>query len=484
MPLDDILSILPEIILAAAGVLILAVDPFLKRRSVAPTLAALACLASGAAAVLCALEGPGFRLQGTFRSDEFLLLVRVAVAGSGLLLAGLSHRFLRVGKLPRCEYFALFLFALSGVGIMAGAVDLILLFIGLEILSLASCVLAAFRREHPESAESGVKYFFIGSLSAAIMLYGIAWIYGSAGGTRYTAVLDVLSACHSFREVPFGLLLGLLLVSAGLFFKLAVVPFHVWAPDVYQGAPSPVSAFLASVPKIAGFAALLRIALYATPPGGAFVTPLLAAASVLTMLVGNLAALRQENLKRLLAYSSIAHAGYILLGLLTASGPAYSAVLFYLVVYAVMTIGAFAAVTVLAGEEDSRVKLDDYQGIGFTRPFLGSTLAICLLSLAGIPATAGFIGKLYLFSAALEKGWYVPVLVAILASLIGAWYYLRVIVFMFTRQRPDDAVEPSLTAGTAAVLAACGAVSVGLGVYPGQLLELTTRIGSGLIAGH
>ena len=476
----EIQLLLPECFLLAGALLLLVVDPFLGKRSLAPWGALLTFAASAAAAV--AVGGPGTSLfVGMFRCDSFLLLARLAGAGLGLLLTALSWKFTRQENIPRCEYFSLLLLASIGVNTMAGATDLVLLFLGLEILSLASYVLAAIRRNQAESCEAGVKYFFTGSITAAVMLYGIAWVYGTVQGTSYSRLHDVLFTGAGLRDVPFGLVLGLLMVCVGLFFKLAVTPFHAWAPDVYQGAPTPVSAFFASLPKVAGFLALVRFAASTAGAADGFLGPWFTACCVVTMLVGNLAALRQDNIKRMLAYSSIGHAGYIMLGVLTGTLNAVSAVVFYVVVYGIMTVGAFAAVCAISGRGDRRTAIDDFRGVGFERPFLGLALAVCILSLAGIPSTAGFIGKFQLFAAALEQGRILPVLAALLASLIGIGYYLRVLVALYAQPRTEGPSTAPLPAGTGVVLALCALASLGFGVFPSPLLEGSAWVGAGLL---
>jgi len=356
---------------------------------------------------------------------------------------------------------------------MVTGADLIMTFVGLEILSIATYVLAGFRRRDPRSNESGMKYFFMGAFSSAILLYGIALIYGAAGSTNYGAVLRFMSAFTHVADLPLLLALGIGLVVAGFSFKVAAAPFHVWTPDVYEGAPTPVTAFMSVGPKAAGFAALIRILFQLVPPDQPVWTQLLLVSAVLTMLVGNLGAIPQRNIKRLLAYSSIAHAGYLLIGLVTASATGLAAMLFYFAAYLLMNIGAFAVVTLVSGPGETRVAIDDYRGLGFRQPILSFPLTVCLVSLAGIPATAGFIGKFFLFSAAMERELYTLVIIAILNSLVSVYYYLRVVVVMFM-QEPGEPEAVKIPAAAGIVIVACGVLTIVLGLFPSPLLQASS----------
>jgi NADH-quinone oxidoreductase subunit N len=468
-------AILPEIVLCAFGVLIMVVEPFLDRHSKAVAGAlAIFGLAGGALATLLASRLPAAdAFTGMVALDPFGTYCRLLFAAIGILMVLGASSFLRREELPQGEFFALLLFATAGMNFMVTGADLVMTFVGLEILSIATYVLAGFRRRDPRSNESGMKYFFMGAFSSALLLYGIALIYGAAGSTSYRAVLRFMSGFPALTEVPLVLALGIGLVIVGFSFKVAAAPFHVWTPDVYEGAPTPVTAFMSVGPKAAGFAALIRLLFQLVPAGMPAWTQLLLVSSVLTMLVGNLGALPQRNIKRMLAYSSIAHAGYLIIGLVAANPTGLSAMLFYFAAYLLMNIGAFAVVALVSGPGETRVAIDDYRGLGFREPLLSFPLTICLVSLAGIPATAGFIGKFFLFSAAVEKELYTLVIIAILSSLVSVYYYLRVVVVMFMQEPGEPAAVP-IPAAAGAVIVACSVLLVFFGLFPSSLLQASS----------
>ncbi len=467
-------AILPEIILCAAGVLIMVAEPFLGRYGRAAGAAlAVAGLAGSAAAVLLTPRTPvDLLFHGMVTLDLFGAYCRLLFAAIGVLMALGAAAYLRREELPHGEFHALLLFATAGMNFMVTGADLVMTFVGLEILSIATYVLAGFRRRDPRSNESGMKYFFMGAFSSAILLYGIALIYGAAGSTNYGAVRRFMAGFSNLSELPLMLALGIGLVVVGFSFKVAAAPFHVWTPDVYEGAPTPVTAFMSVGPKAAGFAALVRILFQLVPPDQPVWTQLLLVSAVLTMLVGNLGAIPQRNIKRLLAYSSIAHAGYLLIGLVTASATGLAAMLFYFAAYLLMNIGAFAVVALVSGPGETRVAIDDYRGLGFRQPVLSFPLTVCLVSLAGIPATAGFIGKFFLFSAAVERELYTLVIIAILNSLVSVYYYLRVVVVMFM-QEPGEPAAVEIPAAAGAVIVACSLLIIVFGLFPSSLLQVS-----------
>ena len=468
-------AILPEIVLCAAGVLIMVAEPFLGRHGrAAGAVLAVAGLAGSAAAVLLTPRVPADALfHGMVTLDLFGAYCRLLFAAIGVLMTLGTAAYLRREALPHGEFYTLLLFATAGMNFMVTGADLVMTFVGLEILSIATYVLAGFRRRDPRSNESGLKYFFMGAFSSAILLYGIALIYGAAGSTNYGAVRRFMAGFSNLSELPLMLALGIGLVVVGFSFKVAAAPFHVWTPDVYEGAPTPVTAFMSVGPKAAGFAALVRILFQLVPPDQPVWTQLLLVSAVLTMLVGNLGAIPQRNIKRLLAYSSIAHAGYLLIGLVTASVTGLAAMLFYFAAYLLMNIGAFTVVALVSGPGETRVAIDDYRGLGFRQPLLSFPLTICLVSLAGIPATAGFIGKFFLFSAAVERELYTLVIIAILNSLVSVYYYLRVVVVMFM-QEPGEPAAVKIPAAAGVVIVACGVLTIVLGLFPSPLLRASS----------
>jgi NADH-quinone oxidoreductase subunit N len=466
-------AILPEILLCAGGILIMVLEPFAKKSSrvMSALLAAAAFAGSAATAVLLTHAPTASVFHGMVSTDGYGIFFRLLFCGIGLLMTLGVLNYLQRENFPVGEFYALLLFATAGMNFMAIGTDLVMTFIGLEILSVATYVLAGFRRRDPLSNEAGLKYFFMGAFSSAILLYGIALVYGSTGTTQYGGILAYSTGFTSLRELPPVYLLGVALILVGFCFKVAAAPFQVWTPDVYQGAPTAVTAFMSVGPKAAGFAALIRVLFQTMPADLAPWTQLLLASSILTILIGNLGAIPQTNVKRMLAYSSIAHAGYILIGVVAANQTGLSAILFYTVAYALMNIGAFAIVAIVGGSGDRRVDLEDFKGLGFRQPLLSFPLTICLVSLAGIPTTAGFIGKFFLFSAAIQRQHFTLVIIAVLGSLVSVYYYLRVVVYMFMKE--GDADNPVVVDRPSAVtILACSALILFFGLFPTGLLQL------------
>src|ERR1700720_2003661 len=403
----DMYRVLPELVWCGFGVLVMLMQPFLRSRHFFTFLAMIGTLAGTAASVTAAMHaGPAF--GGLVQSDSFSFFFRLLVGTVAFLVVLAAGPYLERERLPFAEFYALLLFATAGMGVLASAQELLTAFIGLEMSSIASYVLAGYRRDTLKSSESSLKYFLLGSFATAFFLYGIALVYGASGSTILTSMGQIDDA-----QMPL-MKLGLALILIGLGFKVAIAPFQVWTPDVYEGAPTPVSALFAAGPKAAAFALLLRI--FATVPSAThywfWAFWILAA---LTMFVGNLGALLQTNLKRLLAYSSIAHAGYILVAFAAVTGmtssdtatifggvPAYAAVLFYLLSYALVKVGAFTIVSQLGGKDEKDVTLEDYAGLSQRHPIAAAALSLFLLSLLGLPVTAGFFGKFYIFKAAVS----------------------------------------------------------------------------------
>src|SRR6202040_1066328 len=441
----DAYRVLPELVWCGFGVLVMLMQPFVRSRHFFTFLALVGTLAGTAASVTAAMHaGSGF--GGLVQSDSFSFFFQLLVGTVAFLVALAAAPYLVRERLPFAEFYALLLFATAGMGVLASAQELLTAFIGLEMSSIASYVLAGYRRDTLKSSESSLKYFLLGSFATAFFLYGIALVYGASGSTILTSMGQIDDA-----QMPL-MKLGLALILIGLGFKVAIAPFQVWTPDVYEGAPTPVSALFAAGPKAAAFALLLRI--FATVPSAThywfWAFWILAA---LTMFVGNLGALLQTNLKRLLAYSSIAHAGYILVAFAAVTGmtssdtatifggvPAYAAVLFYLLSYALVKVGAFTIVSQLGGKDEKDVTLEDYAGLSQRHPIAAAALSLFLLSLLGLPVTAGFFGKFYIFKAAVNSHLiWLAVLMAI-NSIIGAYYYLRVIVVMYMREGSAEAM--------------------------------------------
>jgi NADH-quinone oxidoreductase subunit N len=431
----DFYRVLPELIWCGFGVLAMLAQPFARSRHFFMALAFLGAFA-GTGASWFAYRNAGLGFTGLVQSDAFSFFFHLLIGTVAILVVLAAGPYLDRERLPVAEFYALLLFATAGMGVLASAQELLTAFIGLEMSSISSYILAGYRRDSLKSSESAMKYFLLGSFATAFFLYGIALVYGATG----TTMLDKMGNADPASAL---LKLGLAMILIGLGFKVAAAPFQVWTPDVYEGAPTPVTALFSAGPKAAAFALLLRI--FATVPAAThFWFWSFWILAVLTMFAGNLGALVQTNIKRLLAYSSIAHAGYILVAFAAVTamaqggraeaGPAYAAVLFYLLSYALVKLGAFTIVSQLGGAGEKNLLLDDYAGLSERQPVVAAVLSIYLLSLLGLPVTAGFFGKFYIFKAAVNSHLiWLAVLMGI-NSIIGAYYYLRVIVVMYMRE--------------------------------------------------
>jgi len=397
------------------------------------------------------------------------------VISVGILVVLASYRFLDREGAETGEYHALILFSVVGQCVMVAANELIMIFIGLEISSIASYVLAGFLRDDKRANEASLKYFLLGSFATAFFLYGIAWIYGLTGSTNLAAIRGAL-ASRDLAPSPVLVGFSAALMFVGLGFKVSGAPFQIWAPDVYQGAPTPVSAFMSAGPKAAAFAVFLRIFMGAFEPIGAGWEPLVWLSALLSMTIGNFAALTQSNIKRLLAYSSIAHAGYVLVALAARSETGTAAAMFYLAAYALMNIGAFAVVAHLSGKGERFLSVDDFAGLAARQPFTAALLTIFLLSLIGVPLTGGFFGKFYIFKAALQSSLVWLTVLGLLTSAVAAYYYLRILVVMYMHE-PSEAVtlaEP-LGAGMRAALVLPALGTFFLGVAPSAVLNFAMK---------
>jgi NADH-quinone oxidoreductase subunit N len=371
--------------------------------------------------------------QGKIVVDGFAVFLSTLFLSSGLLGIAVAYDYLKRMGIERSEYYTLLLFSISGMLLMTMAADLIVVFIALELLSIPLYVLAGFARPRLDSEEAALKYFLLGAFAGGFVVYGIALVFGATGSTALSGIVAAVEA----DSVNLALLtVGAALILVGLGFKVAAVPFHMWTPDVYQGAPTAVTAFMAVGAKAGGFAALLRVFMLAFPALASSLAPVLWGLATLTMILGNFAAITQSNIKRLLAYSSIAHAGYILMAVVTfgqgkAAADAVAAALFYLAAYAFTSFGAWAVVITLEQAENKGLELQDYAGLGRKYPALAAAMAIFMLSFTGVPPTLGFVGKFYLFRSVLEGGYLSLALIGVLTSLVSAYYYLRVVVIMY-----------------------------------------------------
>jgi len=479
-PPVDWFAIAPEIALFGSAILIVIVrsvvrhDPRVRTASLWIALAGVAVsgVFTGVQWSYVHSNGPYEAMAGLVAVDGFAVFVMTVVLGATLLGLLLSAGYLRRENLESPEYFALMMCSATGMMLMASANDLITIFLSLEILSIALYVLAAFDRKRLSSQEAGLKYFLLGSFSSAVFLYGIALVYGATGTTNLTGIAQFLAKTTLLHNGV--LLVGFALLLVGLGFKVAAAPFHMWTPDVYQGAPTPVTAFMAAATKAAAFAALLRVFVGAFQLYQVDWRPAVWALAVLSLLVGSTAAIVQTDVKRMLAYQSIAHAGYVLIGVQVANAQGTSAALFYVLTYAVMTTGAFAVVMLLARKGDDRHDLTDYRGLATARPVLAGLLTLFLLAQAGVPFTGGFVAKLAVFSAAINVGQYWLALIGMLAAVIGAFVYLRIVLAMYAPPEDDSAFDgPRIVvdAGTGVALTIAATAIVLLGVVPGIMLD-------------
>jgi NADH-quinone oxidoreductase subunit N len=487
MTLNDILSFLPMIVLLTWAILLLVADLWIppERKGLTALLAAigLAVALGLALSQLSFTQGGGSltAFHDMVVTDGFSIFLDIIFLGSGLAAVTLAYDYLKRMHIERGEYYSLLLFTLSGMLLMASAHDLIIVFLALELLSIPLYILAGFARPRVESEEASLKYFLLGAFATGFVLYGISLIFAATGQTNLAGVLAVVQTPALIRPL---FLAGAALFLVGLGFKVAAVPFNMWVPDVYQGSPSPVSGFMSVGAKVAGFAALLRIFVMVFPSLSAEMTPLLWGIAALTMLVGNVLALAQNNIKRLLAYSSIANAGYLLMALVPyASGQAsttsVAAMLFFFAAYALTSLGAWAVVVALeqAGQTEQPgqgLAIDDYAGLGRKYPWLALAMTVFMLSFTGVPLTLGFWGKFFLFRAAVQGGFTELALIGLLTSLLSAYYYLRVVVVMFMRAG-EPQVRNELWLGlTAGVLAVAVVV---LSFMPNSLLLLAAGAG-------
>lgn len=466
---------LPETILTIAGLLIMMMEAFRKEDDRRPYVAvSLITLVIALGATMAAAGDPGPAFSNMLSVDAFASFFRVLVIGVGILAVLGSSEYLSRERQLGGEYYALIIFSVIGQCVMVDANELIMIFVGLEISSIASYVLAGYLRDDTRNNESALKYFLLGSFATAFLLYGVAWIYGLTGSTNLSVIRQALMTNPVPSIALTGAAAALMLVGFG--FKISAVPFQVWAPDVYQGAPAPVSAFLSVGPKAAAFAVLLRVFLVAFEPIAASWVPVVGACALLTMFVGNLAALQQNNIKRMLAYSSIAHAGYVLVAVTAHSGIGSSAAMFYLAAYAFTNLGAFAVVSHVARKGEKFVSIDDFAGLSQRHPGLAAMMTIFLLSLIGVPLTGGFFGKFYIFKAALDANLIWLTILGLLNSAIAAYYYLRILVVMYMND-PGESTKDLQPAGyglkTAIYLSALGTLI--LGIFPGVVLDWATK---------
>jgi NADH-quinone oxidoreductase subunit N len=473
-PVPDILRILPEVILTLTGILVMLIDASLRSGTTRRPLGWLAAVGTTTAlwASLWQLSLPqGTGFFGTVETSAFTIFFHVLICGIVLVTLLLSLDTVPEDSHHQGEYYALIVFGAVGMCLLTSAVELLVVFVALEISSIATYVLAGYRKQSARGPEAAIKYFLLGSFATAFLLYGIAMVFGATGTTQIYEIAQHAPTAQNHLLI----LAAMALMFIGIFFKVSAAPFHVWTPDVYEGSPSPVVALMSTAPKAAAFAVLLRVAYELFPTLRANWSPLLWIVAALSMTVGNLAALRQQNVKRMLAYSSIAHAGYLLAAFAAPGNGGIAAASFYIAAYAAMNVGIFAVITVISGYDEAMPLIEDYRGLIYRSPLLGGFLIFFLISLIGIPFTGGFFGKFYSFSAAVSGGAVWLAIIGLLNSGLAAAYYLRLVLAV--AQRPDESKSPAHAprsqvgiAVSAALLLAAAATLI-LGIAPGEVLR-------------
>jgi NADH-quinone oxidoreductase subunit N len=465
LQLPDLGPIMPELYMTILALVLLLADLFLKKKE---ALAALSIVGVGVVAFTL-IGSSGVTFGGMFISDGYSSFFKAIFFINLILSVLISIKYIGIERVNFGEYYSLIALSTLGMMIMASAADLIVLYLGLELMALSTYILAGFIRHDIKSNEAALKYFLLGAFSSAFLLYGISIIYGLTGTTDIKAIASYISEKGLVGNPA--LTLSMTLFAAAFGFKIAAVPFHMWAPDVYEGAPTSITAFMSVGPKAAGFAVLGRVFMIAfatiKPQWISVLIPL----SILSMGVGNIVALAQTNIKRMLAYSSIAHAGYALLGIIAANTDGLASMMNYLMIYAFMNMGAFAVIIMLRTEGFKGDSITDFEGLAKTHPFLSALMLIFMFSLTGIPPTAGFIGKLYVFMSAINAGYTWLVLVAVVFSVISAYFYLRIVMYMYMREPKVEVVTSQ--SGTLGVALGVAAVMVlAIGVYPSCLIKL------------
>ena len=466
----DYIRILPELVLSAFGIVVMVLDPLVDEEKSQKLLGyiALGGAVAGLLATWYMAQSPGMAFSNMVKADDFSVFFHIVIIAIAAVVILSSFEYMAVQRIRAGEYYALILFGVVGMALMSSAVELVLIFIALEISSISTYILAGFRRNEASSSESSLKYFLLGSFATAFFLYGVALMFGATGSTN----IDVISQKLQSGPVELLVYAAMSLMLVGLGFKVAAAPFHVWTPDVYEGAPAPIVGLMSTAPKAAAFAVLLRVVFTINAPGR---FGLLWATAALSMTLGNVGALVQSNVKRLLAYSSIAHAGYLLMAFAVMGTENFvggiSAAMFYTAAYAAMNVGAFAVVSHFANAGERYVTVEDYEGLGRSSPLLAATLTIFLLSLIGIPMTGGFFAKFYVFSAAVKAHLIWLTLIGVINSAVGAYYYLRIIVVMYMRESRKEVPVTPIPFGLGLALTASMVATLYFGILPNRVLQ-------------
>ncbi len=469
LTLPSIRPIIPELILICIGLMLILLDLIVKRKEVVAFVGVVGTfLALYVTFKVYALTGPQSTFAGMFVIDGYSNFFKLIFYINVILTICISLKYMVIEKTSFGEYYALLLFATSGMMIMASALDLIVLYLGLELMALSTYVLVGIMRHSIRSNEAAIKYFLLGGFSSAFLLYGISMIYGLTGTTDIKAIAVYISE-NGFAGNQI-LLFSMVLFAVAFGFKIAAVPFHMWAPDAYEGAPTSVTAFMSVGPKAAGFAALGRVFMIAFSSIQIEWSMVLIPLAILSMVVGNIVAISQTNIKRMLAYSSIAHAGYALLGVIAGTNEGLSSMMNYMFIYAFMNIGAFAVVIMLRSEGFRGENLSDYEGLAKSHPLTSALMLVFMFSLTGIPPTAGFIGKFYVFMEAIKAGYASLVVVAVIFSIVSAFFYLRVVMYMYMKE-PKREVVLTTSPPMNFALAVTALMIIILGVFPSLLLN-------------
>ena len=462
-------AVIPVVWVTLAGLVVMLAEAFRGKDERMPLggLAIIGLVGAGAASIL--LWDRNATSFGVVTADNFALFVNLVIIVVGILTVVVSSQTVERDHMPAGEYYAILLFALVGMMLMAQATDLLLVFLALETMSIAVYVLTGIRREVQQSTEAAFKYFLLGAFASSFFLYGVAFLYGVTGSTRLDRIGAVIAA-QSMSGNPM-ILLGVGLLLVGFAFKIAAVPFHMWSPDAYEGAPAVVTGFMSTGVKAAAIASFARVFLSALEPMIADWAPVLWVIAAATMIIGTVVGVAQTSLKRMLAYSSIAHGGYLLLGILAGSDVGKAAILYYLAAYALTNLGAFGIIALLGSRDRANDDLRDYAGLWNSHPALAALMTMFLLSLGGFPPTAGFIAKWYVFSAAVGAGYYGLAIIGVLSSVVSVFFYLRVVVMMYMHERDARPLPPPVTGVAMACLAISLAGVIYLGVLPARVLD-------------
>ncbi len=467
----DLIALAPVLVLSVFAMGVLVLDLWAGKNKTLLMFISLVGLLMTAISAFAKHPLPAFAFTDSYIVDHLSIFFICIFTISSALTILLSFEYNERKGIKAGEYYALILLCTVGMIILASSTDLIMIFLGIEIVSICLYVLAGFRRDDPVSNEAALKYFLLGAFATGFLLYGMTLIYGSTGSTNLFKIAGFIKT-EGAQSNPL-ILMGIVLLVIGFGFKVAAVPFHMWAPDVYQGSPTPVTAFMAVGPKAAAFAAFFRVFTEAIPDISLSWEILLCIIAVLSMFVGNLGAIMQTNIKRMLAFSSISHAGYLLIAVIAKSSLAGSGLLFYMLAYAFTTFGAFGIIILLGKKEEENLELENYSGLAYKHPILALSMTVFLLSLGGLPPFAGFVAKFYIFSAAIEEGFVTLVVIAVLNSAISFYYYLKVVVFMYMKE-PESEFQISLTPMTLFVVIVGIIGTVELGIFPDPIIALTS----------